>query len=142
MEASEYPQVIVGDGYAVAADLDALGEGYGFRKLRKGLGVTAFGINVISMPPGYETGSHFHDEQEETYFVHRGEIEMVFGDGSAHKLREGGSARVDAATLRKVRNVGEGDAVYLCAGGKNGYVGRDGRMADGEQRVSGPPGAA
>jgi uncharacterized cupin superfamily protein len=142
MEASEYPQVIVGDGYAVAADLDALGDGYGFRKLRKGLGVTAFGINVISMPPGYETGSHFHDEQEETYFVHRGEIEMVFGDGTAHKLREGGSARVDAATLRKVRNVGEGDAVYLCAGGKDGYVGRDGRMADGEQRVSGPPGAA
>jgi uncharacterized cupin superfamily protein len=142
MEASEYPQVIVGDGYAVAADLDALGEGYGFRKLRKGLGVTAFGINVISLPPGYETGSHYHDEQEETYFVHRGEIEMVFGDGTAHKLREGGSARVDAATLRKVRNVGGGDAVYLCAGGKDGYVGRDGRMADGEQRVSGPPGAA
>jgi uncharacterized cupin superfamily protein len=142
MEASEYPQVTVGDGYAVAADLDALGEGYGFRKLRKGLGVTAFGVNVISMPQGYETGSHYHDEQEELYFVHRGEIEMVFGDGSAHRIKEGGSARVDAATLRKVRNVGEGDAVFLCAGGKDGYVGRDGRLADGEQRVSGPPGAA
>ncbi|MGH2878041.1 MAG: cupin domain-containing protein [Solirubrobacteraceae bacterium] len=142
MEASEYPQVTVGDGYAVAADLDALGEGYGFRKLRKGLGVTAFGINAISMPAGYETGSHYHDRQEETYFVHRGEIEMVFGDGTAHRLKEGGSARVDAGTLRKVRNVGEGDAVYLCAGGKDGYVGRDGRMADGEGRVSGPPGAA
>lgn len=142
MQASEYPKVIVGEGYAVAPDLDALGEGYGFRKLRKGLGVSAFGINVISMPAGYETGSHYHDEQEETYFVHRGEIEMVFGDGSTHRLAEGGSARVDAATVRKVRNVGDGDAVYLCAGGKDGYVGRDGRMADGEQRVSGPPGAA
>jgi len=142
MQASEYPQVIVGEGYALAPDLDALGEGYGFRKIRKGLGVTAFGINAISMPAGYETGSHYHDEQEETYFVHRGEIELVFGDGTAHRLKEGGSARVDAATLRKVRNVGEGDAVYLCAGGRDGYVGRDGRMADGEQRVSGPPGAA
>jgi uncharacterized cupin superfamily protein len=142
MEASEYPQVTVGDGYAVAADLDALGEGYGFRKLRKGLGVTAFGVNVIAMPPNFESGSHFHDEQEELYFVHRGEIEMVFGDGSTHRLGEGGSARVDAATLRKIRNVGAGDAVYLCAGGKDGYVGRDGRLADGEQRVSGPPGAA
>ena len=142
MEASEYPNVTVGEGYAVAADLEALGEGYGFRKLRKGLGVTAFGINAISMPAGYETGSHYHDEQEETYFVHRGEIELVFGDGSAHRLKEGGSARVDAHTLRKLRNVGSGDAVYLCAGGKDGYVGRDGRMADGEQRVSGPPGAA
>lgn len=142
MQASEYPKVIVGEGYAVAGDLDALGEGYGFRKLRKGLGVTAFGINAITMPPGYETGSHYHEEQEELYFVHRGTIEMVFGDGSVQRLNEGGAARVDASTLRKVRNVGEDDATYVCVGGKDGYVGRDGRLADGEQRVSGPPGAA
>jgi len=142
MEASEYPNVTVGDGYALAEDLDALGQGYGFRKLRKGLGVTAFGVNVIVMPPGYETGKHYHDEQEELYFLHRGTIEMVFGDGSTHRIEEGGAARVDAATLRKVRNVGDTDAIYLCAGGKDGYVGRDGRLPDGEQRVSGPPGAA
>jgi mannose-6-phosphate isomerase-like protein (cupin superfamily) len=141
MEASEYPNVTSGEGYAVG-DLDALGEGYGFRKVRKGLGVSAFGVNAIVMPPGYETGSHYHDIQEELYFVHRGAIEMEFGDGTTHRLDEGGFARVDAQTLRKVRNVGEGDAVYLCAGGKDGYVGRDGRMADGEQRVSGPPGTA
>lgn len=141
-QASEYPDVTRGDGYALAPDLDALGEGYGFRKLRKGLGVTAFGVNVIVIPPGYATGSHYHDVQEELYFVHRGTIEMEFGDGTTHRLDEGGAARVDASTLRKVRNVGDRDAVYLCAGGKDGYVGRDGRMADGEQRVSGPPGAA
>jgi uncharacterized cupin superfamily protein len=142
MEASEYPKVITGEGYALAPDLDALGEGYGFRKLRKGLGVTAFGVNAITMPPGFESGSHYHDTQEELYFVHRGTIEMEFGDGTIHRLEEGGSARVDAATLRKVRNVGAGDATYLCAGGKDGYVGRDGRLPEGEQRVSGPPGAA
>jgi mannose-6-phosphate isomerase-like protein (cupin superfamily) len=141
MEASEYPKVTTGDGYAIG-DLDALGEGYGFRKVRKGLGVTAFGVNAIVMPPNYETGSHFHDTQEELYFVYRGSIEMEFGDGTSHRLDEGGFARVDAQTLRKVRNVGDGDAVYLCAGGKDGYVGRDGRMPDGEQRISGPPGAA
>lgn len=142
MEASEYPNVTVGDGYALAEDLDALGQGYGFRKLRKGLGVTAFGVNVIVMPPGYETGKHYHDEQEELYFLHRGTIEMEFGDGTTHRIEEGGAARVDAATLRKLRNVGDTDAIYLCAGGKDGYVGRDGRLPDGEQRVSGPPGAA
>jgi uncharacterized cupin superfamily protein len=136
MEASnDYPDVIVGEGYAVAPDLDALGEGYGFRKLRKGLGVTAFGINAVTMPSGYESGSHYHDVQEELYFVHRGTIEMEFGDGSTHRLQEGGSARVDAATLRKLRNVGDGDAIYLCAGGKDGYVGRDGRLAEGETRA-------
>jgi quercetin dioxygenase-like cupin family protein len=141
MEASEYPQVSTGDGYAVG-DLDALGEGYGFRKVRKGLGVSAFGVNAIVMPPGYQTGRHYHDVQEELYFVHRGAIEMEFGDGSVHRLEEGAFARVDAPTLRRVRNVGEGDAVYLCAGGKDGYVGRDGRMPEGEERTSGPPGAA
>lgn len=142
METSEYPNVTTGAGYAVAANLDAFGEGYGFRKLRKGLGVTAFGVNAITMPPGYESGSHYHDSQEELYFVHRGAIEMEFGDGTTHRLEEGGSARVDASTLRKVRNVGDGDVIYLCAGGKDGYVGRDGRMPDAEQRVTGPPGAA
>jgi quercetin dioxygenase-like cupin family protein len=134
MEASEYPKVTVGEGYAVG-DLDALGDGPGFRKVRQGLGVTAFGVNAIVMPPGIESGFHYHDEQEELYFVHRGTIEMEFGDGSVQRLHEGSFARVDATTLRKVRNVGEIDAVYLCAGGKDGYVGRDGRAPEGETRV-------
>jgi mannose-6-phosphate isomerase-like protein (cupin superfamily) len=85
------------------------------------------------MPPGIDSGFHYHDTQEELYFVHRGTIEMEFGDGSVHTLGEGGMARVDAATVRKVRNVGDVDAVYLCAGGKDGYVGRDGRVPEGEE---------
>jgi uncharacterized cupin superfamily protein len=134
MEASaDYPNVIVGEGYAVATDLEALGEGPGFRKVRKGLGVSAFGVNVIVMPPGIESGFHYHDVQEELYFVHRGAIEMELGDGTVHRLDEGGLARVDAATVRKVRNAGEVDAVYLIAGGKDGYVGRDGRVPEGEE---------
>jgi quercetin dioxygenase-like cupin family protein len=134
MEAAEYPGVTVGEGYAVGT-LDDLGGGPGFRKVRKGLGVTAFGVNAIVMPAGYESGMHFHDEQEELYFVHRGTMEIEFGDGSVHRLEEGALARVDAATVRKLRNVGEGDAIYLCAGGKDGYVGRDGRLPEGETRV-------
>ncbi len=133
MEAStEYPGVTEGEGYAVGS-LDDLGEAPGFRKIRKGLGVTAFGVNAIVMPPGIDSGFHYHDTQEELYFVHRGTIEMEFGDGSVHTLGEGGMARVDAATVRKVRNVGDIDAVYLCAGGKDGYVGRDGRLPEGEE---------
>jgi mannose-6-phosphate isomerase-like protein (cupin superfamily) len=145
MEASgEYPKVRGGEGYAVAS-IDDLGDGPGFRKVRKGLGVTAFGVNAIVLPAGIETGFHYHDVQEELYFVHRGAIEMEFGDGSVERLGEGGLARVDAATVRKIRNVGDGEAVYLCVGGKDGYVGRDGRAPEGEQervRASGgPPGA-
>ena len=122
--------VVSGDGYAVAADLDVLGEGPGFRKVRSELGVTAFGVNVIVLPAGYDTGAHSHEQQQELYFIHAGEVEIAFGDGSVHRLSAGGFARVDPATPRQIRNVGEGEAVYLCAGGKDGYVGRDGVPAD------------
>lgn len=120
-------------GYAVAPDLDAIGEGYGFRKVRKQLGVTEFGVNVIVLPPGYETGAHLHDRQQELYFVHRGAIEIEFGDGSKHEIREGGAARVDASTSRKIRNASDSeDAAYLVVGADGGYVGRDGKLAEGE----------
>ncbi len=134
MEASEQSHTVkTGDGYAVAT-LEDLGDGPGFRKVRKALGVTAFGVNAIVLPPGIDTGSHFHDQQEELYFVHRGQIEMEFGDGSVHTLGEGAFARVDAATVRGIRNRGDVDAVYLIAGGKDGYVGRDGRLPEGQER--------
>jgi uncharacterized cupin superfamily protein len=120
------------EGYAVGS-LDSMGEGYGFRKIRRELGVTAFGVNALVLPPGYESGKHYHDEQEELYFVHRGEIEMEFGDGSVHRLGPGGLARVDAPTIRGIRNVGDQDAVLVVMGGKGGYVGRDGRVPEGEQ---------
>ena len=134
----------VGDGYAVAT-LDDLGEGYGFRKIRKGLGVTAFGVNAIVLPPSYETGRHLHEEQEELYFVHSGRIAIEFGDGSSHELGPGGLARVDASTIRKLRNLSDSeDAVYVIVGGKDGYVGRDGKLPPGEESRFGdnaPPGA-
>jgi mannose-6-phosphate isomerase-like protein (cupin superfamily) len=138
---SEAREPVHGDGYAVGS-LDGLGSNYGFRKIRRELGVTAFGVNALVLPPGFETGRHFHDEQEELYFVHEGRIEIELGDGARHVLGPGGLARVDAATLRKVKNVGKGDAVYLIAGGKDGYVGRDGRLPEGETSrfgESGPP---
>jgi quercetin dioxygenase-like cupin family protein len=124
--------VTKGEGYSVA-NLADLGEGPGFRKIRKELGVTAFGVNAIVLPPAYETGAHFHDEQEELYFVHSGEIEFTFGDGSTQQLEAGGLAWVDAPTSRKVRNLSDSDeAVYVIIGGKDGYVGRDGKLAEGE----------
>jgi quercetin dioxygenase-like cupin family protein len=133
--------VIHGEGYAVSSVRD-MGEGYGFRKVRREIGVTAFGINALVLPAGYETGVHFHDEQEETYFVHQGEIEIRFGDGSTHRMAPGGIARVDPATHRGLRNVGDTDAIVLVAGGKDGYVGRDGQPVGGDPRRGGPPGGS
>ncbi len=126
--------VTKGEGYAVA-HLDDLGEGPGFRKIRKSLGVTAFGANAIVLPPTYETGRHYHDEQEELYFLHSGRIVIEFGDDSSHELGPGGLAWVDAATVRSIRNLSDSeDAVYVVVGGKDGYIGRDGRQPEGETR--------
>ena len=142
MAGDQVSDVIAGEGYAVGA-LDALGDGYGFRKIRRELGVTAFGVNALVLPAGYQAGRHYHDEQEETYFVHRGTVEFEFGDGTTHVLGPGGLARVDPATVRTYKNVSDEDAVILVVGGKDGYVGRDGQMPPGETRAGpGPPGAA
>ena len=127
-------------GYAVSS-LAQMGDSFGFRKIRKELDVTAFGINALVLPPDYTTGLHYHDEQEETYFVHQGEIEFRFGDGTKHVLGPGGVVRVDPATHRGIRNVGSVDAIVVIAGGKDGYVGRDGQ-AVGDSPRGGPPGAS
>ncbi|HEY3725552.1 MAG TPA: cupin domain-containing protein [Solirubrobacteraceae bacterium] len=129
-----------GPGYAVSS-LEHMGDGPGFRKVRRELGVTAFGINAIVLPNGYSTGTHYHDQQEETYFVHQGQVEFRFGDGSRHVVGPGGIARVDASTHRGMSNVGDGQAVVLVAGGKDGYVGRDGQAVGADPR-GGPPGGA
>lgn len=127
-------EIEVGEGYAVGS-LDQMGDGPGFRKVRRALEVKEMGVNAIVMPPGFETGFHWHDEQEELYFVHAGELEIEFGDGTVHRLGPGGVARVDAPTWRKTRNPGTVDAVYLIVGAKGGYVGRDGREPEGQERL-------
>jgi mannose-6-phosphate isomerase-like protein (cupin superfamily) len=120
-----------GDGWA-ATTIDALGDGPGFRKIRPAIDVTAFGINAIVLAAGAETGRHFHDRQEEVYFVHRGRVEMELGAREKVVLEPGGVVRVDAATVRKLRNVGDEDAVFVVVGGEGGYVGRDGRLPEDE----------
>jgi quercetin dioxygenase-like cupin family protein len=139
--ADETREVVSGDGYAVG-HLDAIGEGYGFRKIRRQLAVEAFGMNALVLPAGYTTPRHYHDEQEETYFVHAGRVEIEFGDGRSFVLGPGGLARVDASTVRCLHALEGEDAVVVIAGGKGGYVGRDGRLPDGETLSGdGPPGA-
>jgi quercetin dioxygenase-like cupin family protein len=124
-------ETVSGEGWAVGS-IDGLGDGPGFRKVRRELGVTAFGVNAVVMPPGYASGPHFHDRQEELYLVQRGTVEFTFGDGESQVLGPGGIARVDPATVRQMRNVSDSEeAVYVCVGGAGGYVGRDGRTVEG-----------
>jgi uncharacterized cupin superfamily protein len=118
-----------GSGWAIGS-IDGLGEGPGFRKIRGPLGVTAFGVNAIVLPPGYETNRHYHERQEELYIVIEGEIELALG-GERRRLGPGGLARVDAATVRSLRNTStDSEATFVCVGGEGGYVGRDGKLPE------------
>ena len=128
-----------GDGYSVGHIAD-IGEGPGFRKVRRELGVTEFGVNVIVLPAGWETGGHYHDRQQELYVVHSGEISIEFGDGESYDLGPGGMARVDPPTVRSIRNHGPEDAVYVVVGAEGGYVGRDGQLPEGERGRARPIG--
>ena len=133
----EVHDIVEGDGYAVA-HIDAMGDDYGFRKIRRQVGVTEFGANAVVTPPGYAGGGHYHDEQQELYFIHRGIVEFTFGDGGVHRLGPGAVARVDPATVRSFRNVGDEDAVYVIVGAKGGYIGRDAHLPPGEESLAGP----
>ena len=115
-------------GYAFGS-IDELGDGFGFRKVRRALGVTAFGVNVLVYPAGADGVHHYHDEQDELYFVHSGTARFEV-EGEVRELGAGGLCHVESTTVRKVTNIGDGDLVMLVVGGKDGYVGRDGQLVD------------
>ena len=120
-----------GDGYAVG-HLDALGEGYGFRKIRTALGVTAFGVNAIVLPPGIEAGSALPRRAGGALL----RAQRRARDGVRRRLhppsrprRPGPRGPDDRAPVPQRRRRGRGVRVV---GGKDGYVGRDGHVPEDE----------
>jgi len=122
-------------GYSLTT-LEELGDDYGFRKVRRALGVTAFGVNALVLPPGFSGFHHWHDNQDELYFVHRGRARVEIGD-EIHELGEGGLLHVESTTRRTVANASDSeDLVLLVVGGKDGYVERDGHLVDPERDLA------
>jgi mannose-6-phosphate isomerase-like protein (cupin superfamily) len=116
-------------GYRISS-LDELGDGPGFRKVRKALDVTAFGVNGVIYAPGYEGFLHYHDEQDELYFIHSGTARFEVGD-EVRELGPGALVHVESTTPRKFSNASDSEElVMLVVGGKDGYVGRDGQLVD------------
>jgi mannose-6-phosphate isomerase-like protein (cupin superfamily) len=114
-------------GYAFGS-IEKMGDGV-FRKVRRELGVTAFGVNALVLAPGVVGRPHYHDEQDELYFVHRGRARFEVG-GETRELGPGGLCHVESTTPRRVTSVGDEDLVMLVVGAMRGYVGRDGHLAE------------
>jgi quercetin dioxygenase-like cupin family protein len=78
--------------------------GGSFKLVRHGLGVEAFGIQVIDMPANidqYPEHDHSDDGQEEVYTVLEGSATLQ-ADGEEFKLEPGVFARVPAGQKRKI----------------------------------------
>jgi mannose-6-phosphate isomerase-like protein (cupin superfamily) len=81
-------------------------EGYQGRFLYagRGIGVKAWGMNVLRLPPGwsdYPLHDHTKDDQEEVYIVLEGSAELE-ADAERWTLAPGTLARVGAAQKRKI----------------------------------------
>jgi hypothetical protein len=95
----------------------------GFAKLvRPGLDITAFGANIMDLPPDYSTKSHDESEsgQQELYVALRG-AGSVDIDGTRHPLDADHLVKVDPDTARVLSSGPEGLRV-LCVGGVPGGV--------------------
>ena len=72
-----------------------------FQTLRRELGVSAFGVNVIRLRPGQRGRIHRHKRQEEVYVVLEGEATLHAG-GDSWPLQRGMLARVGAQQKRRI----------------------------------------
>jgi hypothetical protein len=95
----------------------------GFAKLvRAGLDITAFGANIMDLPPDYSTKSHDEAEsgQQELYVALRGAGSVDIGDERL-PLDPDHLVKVDAGTARVLSSGPDGLRV-LCVGGVPGGV--------------------
>jgi uncharacterized cupin superfamily protein len=110
-------------GYAACSvdELPTIWDGFA-RLVGAGLDITAFGANIMELPPDYATASHDEAEtgQQELYVALRG-AGAVMIDGFAHALDTEHLVAVDAGVDR-VMTSGPLGLRVLCLGGVPGGV--------------------
>jgi uncharacterized cupin superfamily protein len=109
-----------------------------FQLLRRELGVTGFGINLVTLRPSQRLRVHLHERQEEVYLVLEGELTLIVEDDE-NVLRRGTLARVAPKHRRQLTNPSSERVVVLALGGSGEHESRDARAwtswdEDGEGR--------
>lgn len=102
------------------------GSGERFQPLRRELGITTFGMNLITLAPGERGRVHEHARQEEALLVLEGVLDVVTADGVT-ELHPHEAMRIAPDVRRQLVNRGPGRAVVLALGGALEHDGRDGR---------------
>lgn len=84
--------------------------------VRRTLGLRAFGINVVDIPPGEQIPAHdeVSRDQEEVFYVLGGQPTLLV-DGEEHVVPAGTFARIDPEHTRTMRNDGHEPASVLIA---------------------------
>jgi uncharacterized cupin superfamily protein len=96
-----------------------------FQSLRRELGVTSFGMNVIALAPGERGRIHAHERQEEVYLVLEGELTLLV-EGAEEVLGPDRLVRIGPSVRRQLVNAGPRRLVLLALGGSGDHAGRDG----------------
>ena len=111
-----------------------------FLALRRQLGVTSFGINLIALEPRQRGRIHAHELQEEVYLVLEGELTLLLDGGVEHTLTRGRLVRVAPSVRRQLVNAGAARLVLLALGGAGEHAGRDGHAWESwQERGQGRP---
>ena len=96
-----------------------------FVSLRRQLGISSFGLNVLTLKPRQRGRIHRHREQEEVYIVLRGTLTVAL-EGEELDVSEGEALRVAPEVRRQLVNRGEVPRVLAAIGGAGAHVGREG----------------
>jgi quercetin dioxygenase-like cupin family protein len=95
---------------------------------RRSLGLSAFGMNLIEIPPGEQIPEHDEtDRDQEEVFVFLSGSPPLLVDGEPHDAPAGTLARLDPEPRRTVVNHGEEPALVLIASApcSSGYTPMD-----------------
>jgi uncharacterized cupin superfamily protein len=96
-----------------------------FQLLRRELGVSSFGINLIVLAPRQRGRVHAHARQEEVFLVLEGELTLVI-EGREQLHGPDSVVRVAAPVRRQLVNAGPSRLVLLALGGSGEHESRDG----------------
>jgi uncharacterized cupin superfamily protein len=106
--------------------------------VRRVLGVSTFGANLIALQPGQRQRIHLHRVQEEAYLVLEGTLTIVI-EREEHELEPFDAMRVAPALRRQLMNRGSERVLVFALGGSAEHLGRDAEAFESWDDLEGPP---